>query len=126
MPLTVDLRDYTIKIRRGDSGSILFKFSKPINDFDIIFSIAKRVDTTSCNDILITKRYSNNEGNLLEVNLTSDETEKLTIGENFIGQYYWSLKLYNRNGFAMTLIPDKFTKTPKIFVYPKIGELINE
>lgn len=126
MPLTVDLKDYSIRIRRGDSGSILFKFSMPIDDFDIVFSIAKKVDTTSLNDILITKRYIENKGNLLEVKLDSDETEKLTIGENFIGQYYWSLKLHNRNGFKMTLIPDKFTKTPKLFVYPKIGELSNE
>lgn len=126
MPFSIDKETLAIKARRGDSGSIVFEFNLPVDDFKIDFCIAKKADTLSSNDIVISKCYTKNTGKLLEVMLTSEDTEKLTIGEGFIGQYYWSLKIHNEDGFSSTLIPDKFNRIPKFFVYPKIGECEND
>ena len=126
MPFSINKENLSIKARRGDSGVIVFEFNMPVDNFAIDFCISKRLDSTSKKDVIISKCYKNITGNLLEVNISSDETEKLKIGENFVGQYFWSLKLHNNEGLNMTVIPDKFNKTPRFFVYPKIGECENE
>ncbi len=124
MPFTLDSKNYSIKMRKGDSGSIIFKFNIPLNDFCIDFCVSKDFD----NKIIpvISKAYKGIEGDTLEVNITSEDTEKIDIGEDFAGQYYWSLKIHNDQGFASTLIPNKFRKTPRFFIYPKLGDCPNE
>ena len=122
MPFSINKENLSIKARRGDSGVIVFEFNMPIDNFMIDFCISKRLDYTKKNDVIISKCYKNISGNLLEVDISSEETKMLKIGDNFVGQYFWSLKLHNELGFNMTLIPDKFNRTPRFFVYPKIGE----
>lgn len=126
MPFSINKKNLAIKARRGDSGSIVFEFNIPIDGFNVDFCVAKKTDTSSLDDVIISKCYTNATGHLLEVCLTSEDTEKLSTGEGFIGQYYWSLKIHNDYGFSSTLIPYKFNRTPKFFVYPKIGECENE
>lgn len=123
MPFEIDKKNYFIKARKGDSGNIVFKFSLPLDDFCVDFCIAK--DFNNKITPVISKCYESIKGNILEVQITSDDTEKLTLGEDFAGQYYWSLKLHNKDGFAHTLIPNKFKHTPRFFVYPKLGDCPN-
>ncbi len=124
MPLTIDEKNYSIKIRKGDSGCIVFKFNIPLNNFHVDFCVAK--DFNSNITPIISKCYKNINGDTLEVNITSDDTKKFTLEDDFVGQYYWSIKVHTNDGFAATLIPEEFKKTPKFFVYPKLGECPNE
>jgi len=125
VPFNVNNKNFTIKARRGDSGSIGFRFNMPLDGFDVDFCISKKLNPEK-EDILVSKCYKNVSGTYLIVSLTGEDTEKLTTGENFSGQYFWTLKIHNENGFVMTLVPDKLTRTPGFIVFPKIGECPDE
>ncbi len=117
VPFIVDEKNNTLKIRRGDSGSIIFKFNIPLEGFRASLHIAKN----NTAEPLISKTYNNIKNNILEVNLTADETNKLSTDEGFMGEYCLYLKLHNSEGFSAVIVPNNFTNQPKLLVYPKIG-----
>ncbi len=100
-----------------------FKFDKntififPLEGFQASLHITKN----NTAEPLISKTYNNIKNNILEVNLTADETNKLSTDEGFMGEYCLYLKLHNREGFSAVIVPNNFTNQPKLLVYPKIG-----
>jgi len=55
------------------------------------------------------------------VNLTTQDTEKLSAQVNAYSTYYWGLKINNGSEFAQTIIPQDFKNPPMMYVYPEIG-----
>lgn len=120
MSLTIDKDNYSIKVRSGDSGVLIFQFNIPLDNFKVDFCIEEELNSSKTKPV-IQKCYKNLTGNFLAIRLTSEETETLKTEGNFLGKYYWGLRIHNDDGYAKTLIPDKYNKRPKFFVYPKIG-----
>jgi len=116
MPFIIE-EDYLLKIRKGESGTIVFKFNIPLKGFCTDFSILK----DGLEKPVIIKTFKDILENILEIKLSSDETDKLSTDEGFRGEYNWNLRLYNDKGFNSIIIPNKLNKSPKLFVYPKIG-----
>lgn len=118
MPFTIDEESLLIKGRKGDTASFTFNFSRDISSYTIHFYIKKNVNSS---DVVVQKIYTNPGVNSVTVDLTTDDTSKLTSQANSYTTYYWGLKISDGNYFAQTLIPQEFKNPPMMYIYPEIG-----
>lgn len=118
MPFTIDEDSLLIKGRKGDSASFTFNFNQNMSDYTIYFYIQKNINST---EAIIEKGYANPASTSITVNLTSEDTEKLTALNNSYNTYYWGLKIIKSSGFAQTIIPQEFKNPPMMYIYPEIG-----
>lgn len=118
MPFTIDENSLLIKGRKGDTASFTFNFNQSISDYSIHFYVKKNVNT---NEVVIEKKYENPVSSSITVNLTTEDTKKLSALNNSYNTYYWGLKIANGNEFAQTIIPQEFKSPPLMYIYPEIG-----
>lgn len=118
MPFTLDEDSLLIKGRRGDTASFTFNFNQSMSAYTIYFYVQKNINST---DTIIEKSYTETPGTSVTVNLTTEDTEKLSALNNSYNTYYWGLKITNGTDFAQTLIPQGFNNPPMMYIYPEIG-----
>ena len=120
MPFTLDESSLLIKGRKGDSASFTFDFNQDISAYTVHFYIKKNMKDTD-ESIIITKEYVNPFTSAVVVNLTTEDTNKLTVQTNSYTTYYWGLKITNGENFAQTVIPQEFKNPPMMNIYPSVG-----
>ena len=118
MPFTINEESLLIKGRKGDSASFTFNFNQDISAYTINFYVKKSINAM---ETVIEKTYPNPASNAITVNLTTEDTEKLTAQANSYSTYYWGLKINNGTEFAQTIIPVEFKTPPMMYIYPEIG-----
>lgn len=118
MPFTIDENSLLIKGRKGDTASFTFNFNQDMSDYTVHFYVKKNINTT---EAIIEKKYQNPASSSVIVNLTADDTGKLSALNNSYNIYYWGLKITNGNEFAQTIIPQEFQNPPMMYIYPEIG-----
>lgn len=118
MPFTIDEDSLLIRGRKGDTASFTFEFDYNLSDYTVYFYVKKNL---SSSDEVITKTYSNISGQSIEVNLTIEDTEKLTSVAGSYSTYYWGLKITKGKDYAETVIPQDFKNPPMMYIYPEIG-----
>lgn len=118
MPFTIDEDSLLIKGRKGDSASFTFNFNQDMSDYTIYFYVQKNINST---ETIIEKEYANPSASSVTVNLTTEDTEKLSALNNSYNTYYWGLKITNGTEFAQTVIPQEFQNPPMMYIYPEIG-----
>lgn len=118
MPFTIDQDTLVIKGRKGDTASFTFNFEQNISAYTVHFYIKKNINDSTP---IIEKEYATPQSTSVVVNLTTDDTNKLTAQANSYTQYYWGLKINNGKDFAQTIIPQEFDNPPFMYIYPEIG-----
>ncbi len=118
MPFTIDEESLLIKGRKGDSASFTFNFNKDISAYSVYFYVKKNMNSP---ETIIEKEYKNPTSPCVTVNLTTEDTEKLTALTNSYNTYYWGVKIANGTEFAQTIIPQEFKNPPMMYIYPEIG-----
>lgn len=118
MPFTIDEESLLIKGRKGDSASFTFNFNKDVSAYSVYFYVKKNMNSS---DTIIEKEYKNPSSPCVTVNLSTEDTEKLTALNNSYNTYYWGLKIANGTEFAQTIIPQEFKNPPMMYIYPEIG-----
>lgn len=118
MPFTIDEDSLLIKGRKGDTASFTFNFNQDMSDYTVYFYVKKTINSTEC---IIEKEYKNPSDTSVTVNLTTEDSEKLSALANSYNTYYWGLKIVNGTEFAQTLIPQDFKNPPMMYIYPEIG-----
>lgn len=118
MPFTIDKDSLLIRGRKGDTASFIFDFNQNISAYTVHFYIKKNVNSK---DTIIEKTYVNPVETSVTINLTAEDTEKLTSQANSYNIYYWGLKINSGNDFAQTIIPQQFKNPPMMYIYPEIG-----
>jgi len=118
MPFTLDESSLLIRGRKGDTASFTFDFNKDISAYTVHFYVKKNINDT---EPIIEKEYANPTTTFVVVNLTTDDTAKLSSQANSYNTYYWGLKINAGNEFAQTIIPQEFKNPPMMYVYPEIG-----
>lgn len=118
MPFTLDEDSLLIKGRRGDTASFTFNFNKDMSPYTVHFYILKNIYSA---DAVIDKKYEKLTGTSITVNLTVEDTRKLSPLTNSYNTYYWGVKITNGTDFAQTLIPQEFRNPPMMYIYPEIG-----
>lgn len=118
MPFTIDESSLLIKGRKGDTASFTFNFNQDISAYTVSFYIKKNMNVS---ETIIEKEYKNPVSTSVTVNLTTEDTEKLTAQANSYTTYYWGLKISNGVNFAQTIIPQEFKNPPMMYIYPEIG-----
>lgn len=120
MSFTLDENSLLIKGRRGYTASFTFNLNRDISAYTVYFYVKKNIwDADS--KMIISKEYPNPTTTFITVNLTTEDTEKLSTQSNSYSTYYWGLKISNGNEFAQTLIPQDFKTPPMMYIYPEIG-----
>jgi len=120
MPFTIDEESLLIKGRRGDTASFTFNFDENISAYNVHFYVKKNINDTDA-EAIINKTYNNPPTNSIVVNLSTQDTEKLTAQANSYSAYYWGLRIGNGINFAQTVIPQEFKTAPMMYIYPAIG-----
>lgn len=118
MPFTIDEESLLIKGRKGDSASFTFNFNQNISAYTVHFYVQKNINST---ETIIEKEYKNPPSTAITVNLTTEDTDKLSAINNSYNTYYWGLKISNGTEFAQTIIPQEFKTPPMMYIYPEIG-----
>ncbi|MFA7657991.1 MAG: hypothetical protein WCY19_01000 [Candidatus Gastranaerophilaceae bacterium] len=118
MPFTLEENSLLIRGRRGDTASFTFNFGQDISAYTVHFYIKKNIDDTVP---VIEKEYANPVMTSVVVNLTTEDTEKLSAKTNSYTTYYWGLKVNIGSNFAQTIIPQEFKNPPMMYIYPEIG-----
>lgn len=118
MPFTIDEESLLIKGRQGDTASFTFDFGQDISDYTVHFYVKR---TLASADSVIQKDYVNPKTTAITVELTSEDTEKLTSKPNSFSTYYWGVKINNGTNFVQTIIPQDFDVIPLMNIYPEIG-----
>ena len=118
MPFTIDENSLLIRGRKGDTASFTFNFNQDISAYTVHFYVKKNLNTS---DGIIEKEYANPNTNSVTIELTTEDTEKLTAQANSYTTYYWGLKINNGSDFAQTIIPTEFKSPPMMYIYPEIG-----
>lgn len=118
MPFTLDESSLLIKGRKGDTASFTFDFNKDISAYTVRFYVKKNINDS---EAIIEKEYTNPTSTFVIVNLTTEDTEKLSSQANSYNTYYWGLKINSGTEFAQTIIPQEFKNPPMMYVYPEIG-----
>lgn len=118
MPFTLDEDSLLIKGRKGDTASFTFNFNQSMSDYTVNFYVQKNINST---ETIIEKSYTNPAGTSVTVNLTTEDTQKLSALNNSYNTYYWGLKITNGKDFAQTLIPQEFNNPPMMYIYHEIG-----
>lgn len=118
MPFTIDEQNLLIKGRKGDTASFTFNFNQDISSYSVYFYVKKNVNSSGT---ILEKEYKNPSGNSLTVELTTEDTEKLSSLTNSYNTYCWGVKITNGTNFAQTLIPQEFNNPPLMYIYPEIG-----
>lgn len=118
MPFTIDEESLLIKGRKGDTASFTFNFNRDISAYTVNFYVKKSMNTQ---EAVIEKKYINPSSTAVTVNLTTQDTQKLTARADSYTTYYWGLKITNGNDFAQTMIPQEFKNPPMMYIYPEIG-----
>lgn len=118
MPFTIDEETLLIRGRKGDTASFTFNFNQDMSSYAVHFYIKKN---SNAPDAIIDKEYKNLTGTHVTVELTTEDTEKLTALTNSYNTYCWGLKITNGTNFAQTLIPREFNTPPLMYIYPEIG-----
>jgi len=119
MSFTIDESSLLIKGRKGDTASFTFNLNQDISAYTVHFYVKKNIgDSTT----VIEKEYANPTAESITINLTTEDTDKLSAQKNSYGIYYWGLKITNGVNFAQTLIPTDFKNPPMMYIYPEIGE----
>ena len=95
---------WQITINQNDYGNIVtFVLKKNAPDSTFKFDIYDNADIN-----IITKTVSPNENNRLEINITKEESGKLSLGN-----HYWSLVQYVNGKLFSTLLIDKIFRVEK-------------
>lgn len=115
------LDDLSIIGRRGDSASFTFEFEDDIKDYEFIFQVKKNI-TDNDEIALIRKTFKDLQENAITVELTPEDTLKLTTQGMGYSTYCWGIKAYLGEDYAQTLIPKDNTPAPKFSVLPAIIE----
>lgn len=118
MPFTIDEDSLLIKGRRGDTASFTFNFNKDMSGYAIHFYVKKNIKDS---EAVLEKIYEKPQSTSVTVNLTANDTDKLTALNNSYNTYYWGLKINNGTTFAQTIIPQEFKNPPMMYIYPEIG-----
>lgn len=118
MPFTIDEDSLLIRGRKGDTASLTFNFNQDMSDCDVHFYIKKNVNDEK---VVLEKIYEKPQSTSVLVNLTANDTEKLTALNNAYNTYYWGLKINNGTTFVQTIIPQEFKNPPMMYIYPEIG-----
>lgn len=119
MPFTIDEESLLIKGRKGDSASFTFNFNQDISDYTVNFYVKRNMNAA---DTVIEKKYVNPLTTSVTVNLTTEDTEKLTAQADSYTTYCWGLKITNGIDFAQTIIPRDIQDPPIMCIYPEIGD----
>jgi hypothetical protein len=120
MPFTIDEDSLLIRGRKGDTASFTFEFDYDLSDYTVYFYVKKNLNSL---DEIIEKEYSNISGASVDVDLTVEDTEKLTSVANSYSIYYWGVKITKGSEYAETIIPQEFKNPPMMYIYPEIGGL---
>lgn len=118
MPFTIDKDSLLIRGRQGDTASLAFNFSKDISDYTVYFYVKKNINSS---EVIIKKECANPATTYVTVELTAEDTEKLTSLANSYNTYYWGLKITKGTEFVKTIIPQEFKNPPMMYIYPEIG-----
>ena len=118
MPFTIDEDSFLIKGRKGDTAAFTFEFDYDMSDYTVHFYVKKNLSSTEC---IIEKVYTNPIGASVDVDLTSEDTEKLTSMTNSYNTYCWGLKINKGSDYVETIIPREFKNPPMMYIYPEIG-----
>lgn len=118
MTFSIDEDSLLIKGRKGDTASFSFDFEFDLTDYTVHFYIKKNLNSS---ETVIEKKYANNSGTSVTVNLTNKDTEKLISVANFYSTYYWGLKISKGIDYVETVIPREFENPPMMYIYPEIG-----
>ena len=118
MPFTIDENSLLIRGRRGDTASFTFNFVQDISSYTIHFYVKKSLNTS---DVEIEKKYENPTTKSITIELSTEDTEKLSSVANAYKTYYWGLKINKGTEFAQTIIPQEFENPPMMYIYPEIG-----
>lgn len=117
MPFTLDESSLLIKGRKGDTASFTFDFNQDITEYTIHFYVQKNITS----EAIIEKDFANPTTSFININLTAEDTGKLSAQANSYSTYYWGLKVKKGNNFVQTIIPQEFKNPPMMYIYPKIG-----
>lgn len=120
MAFTLDENSLLIKGRKGDTASFTFNLNQDISNYTVHFYVKKNIGDAD-SKMIISKEYPNPTATFVTVNLTTEDTEKLSVQANSYSIYYWGLKISNGKDFAQTLIPQEFKNPPMMYIYPEIG-----
>jgi len=118
MPFTIDEELLLIRGRKGDTASFTFNFNQDISDYTVHFYIKKNINDS---ETLVSKEYIKPATQAVTVNLTAEDTNKLSASPNSYSTYYWGLKINKGSDFVQTIIPNDFKNPPMMYVYPTIG-----
>lgn len=118
MPFTIEEDSLLIKGRKGDTASFTFNFNQDMSDYTVSFYVKRNINSP---DAIIEKEYANPTTSSVVVNLTSQDTEKLTSVANSYSTYCWGLKINRGTDFVQTVIPQEFKNPPMMYIYPEIG-----
>lgn len=118
MPFTIDEDSLLIKGRKGDTASFTFNFKQNMSDYNIHFYVKKNINDAQ---VVLEKIYEKPQSTSVLVNLTANDTEKLTALNNSYNIYYWGLKINIGTAFVQTIIPQEFKNPPMMYIYPEIG-----
>ena len=120
MPFTIDEDSLLIRGRKGDTASFTFDFDFDLSSYTVYFYVKKNINSS---DVVIEKEYANPATTSVTVNLTSEDTEKLTSIANSYNTYYWGLKISNGTDYVETVIPQEFKNPPMMYIYSEIGSV---
>lgn len=118
MPFTIDEESLLIRGRKGDTASFTFEFDYDLSGYTVHFYIKKNLNSS---DEIIIKEYTNLTGTSVDVDLTIEDTEKLTSLANSYSTYYWGMKISKGTDYVETVIPQEFKNPPMMYIYPEIG-----
>ena len=118
MPFIIDKDSLLIRGRKGDTASFTFDFNQDISDYTVSFYVKKNM---SLSDSIIEKNYENPLETAVTVELTTEDTNKLSSQAGSYRTYYWGVKITNGTDFAQTIIPQEFQNPPMMYIYPEIG-----
>lgn len=117
MPFTINEDSLLIKGRRGDTASFTFNFEEDISKYTVHFYIKKNINDK---ETVIEKEYEKPSNSCVIVNLSSEDTNKLSSQTDTYNTYYWGLRISLGQDFAQTIIPQEFKNPPMIYIYPSI------
>jgi len=117
MAFEIDTENLLISGYKGDSLSLVFEFDMNLAPYDVCFFVKRHVNDTESSAI-IKKVLEKSDSGLAELNLSTEETNKLGTANGCFRDYYWSLKLKSQDNSVDTVIPNDFVSVPVFRVYP--------